>query len=132
MSRQTSGAFLLKYLGIPYEDFDCYELIKLFYEKEFGVEIIDLQYQDPSERKLGQMTEISQLVETVKEDYFKKVTEPKFGDIILLRIWGMPAHVGIYIGKGRFLHTSKTTGSCVEKLSKWQNKILGYYEYDKA
>lgn len=38
-------------------------------------------------------------------------------------------HIGAYIGKGRFIHVTINTSVCVDRVSDWKHKIIGYYRY---
>ena len=49
------------------------------------------------------------------------------GDIILFETLRNGLHCGVYIGDGDFLHSTEITGSCIEKISSWQSKILAVY-----
>lgn len=121
MAQQIIQESLTNLIGLPYAAYDCYELVKFFYLKIFDYELQDYQYINPNDKK-----EISYLIDIKKQSY-KKITRPEFGDIILLRLDGLPAHLGIYIDKARFLHTTEKTGSCIDNLKTWKHKIIGYY-----
>lgn len=112
-------------IGLPYFAFDCWQLVKLFYHKVFQIELLRYEYKDPNDEN-----DISNLIDASKHSY-QKVSKPEFGDIILLRIHGLPAHVGIYLNEKQFLHTTKNTGSLIDSLPNWKNKIVGYYRYAK-
>lgn len=112
-------------IGLPYFAFDCWQLVKLFYHKIYGVELLRYSYEDPNDTE-----NISSIVNATKHEY-QLVEKPEFGDIILLRIHGVAAHVGIYLNENHFLHTTEKTGSIVDSLHLWKHKILGYYRYAK-
>ena len=124
MNHKTLGASLVKYIGIPYEKMDCYDLCKKFYKEEFGVELPDQHYIDNRDVK-----EMAEVVGSCKEE-FVKVSDPRFGDLVLLRVWGMPAHVGLYVNDKIILHTQEKIGSMLENISpRWVNRIEGYYRW---
>ena len=114
-------ASLISLIGLPYKAYDCYELVKFFYLKAYEIELQDYKYTDANIPG-----KISYLIDAEKQSY-KKVTRPEFGDIILFRIEGFPAHLGVYIDDSNFLHTTEGTGSCIDKLQTWKHKIVGYY-----
>ena len=64
-----------------------------------------------------------------QEDDWIHLDEPRVGCLVLLRLTpGLWAnHVGIYIGNGRFLHAYLPTGVCIDRLRRWQSRIVGYY-----
>lgn len=135
MNQHFTQEFFKKYLNIPYKELDCFELVKRFYSQEFSVEISNDFYPTPKNKKIDEIIDIrdnyNNLVKEQKKK-FKKVDTPSYGDIVLIRSWGIPAHVGIYIDEGKFLHTQEKTGSVIEKVSLWNKRILGYYSYDKT
>lgn len=122
------------YLSLTYSAYDCYDLLKHFYSREFGIELISNDYLSPKDIDLDTVIKCkgsySHLVDTQKES-FTKVDSPRYGDVLLFNSWGIPAHVGIYIDRDYFLHTQKKSGACVERITTWQKRLLGYYRYDK-
>ena len=39
------------------------------------------------------------------------------------------AHVGVYVGDGRILHTTEGTGAVLSKITTLQRRIVGFYRY---
>lgn len=113
-------------IGLPYEEKDCYQLAVLFYQKVFTVRLIGYLYNDPMDRH-----EIAGVISMHHKD-FLRVSKPEFGDMILINILGLPAHIGIYLGEGKFLHTSKKLGSHIDRIANWEKRIEGYYSHDKG
>jgi len=58
------------------------------------------------------------------------VTKPDVHALMVIRIKNIESHVGVYLGEGLFLHTTKTTGSVIDRISRWSKMIEGYYIYD--
>jgi cell wall-associated NlpC family hydrolase len=123
---QFIQASLSNYVGLSYKEYDCYQLLVKIYKELLNIDLPDHIYQDPFN-----FTHISQVVNTNVPQYIE-VQNPKPGDIILLRVFGVPSHLGIYINAHKFLHTTKQTGSVIERLDKWEKRILGYYTYDNS
>lgn len=113
-----------EFIGLPYDEYDCFKLTRLVYKKINNLDLPEHFYSDPLDH-----FHVSQVVSLHKWRY-KKVQKPKLGDIILLRVYGVPSHLGIYIDQNRFLHTQKQTGSIVDRLDKWEKRIVGFYRYD--
>jgi len=111
-------------IGIPYEEMDCWAIVREFHRLYKGVEISRYIYNDPCDHD-----EIKVIVSNEKPNYLK-VVNPKLGDIILIRVFGAAAHLGIYLNENQFLHTQKGTGSIVDKIEKWKPRIMGYYRHD--
>lgn len=58
------------------------------------------------------------------------VREPEEGDILAMNLTGRAAdHVGVYIGGGKFLHSTEYAGVCVEHLERYRRRIVGIYRY---
>jgi len=117
-----------KYVGIPYkprgrtkEGLDCYGLaICLF--KERGIELPDPFYPDTETSTNKKVME--SLESTIPNT---KIDKPEPWCIIEFLIKGEPSHIGIYLGRGEFIHSSCSTGVVVDKLYRWEKKVKGYY-----
>lgn len=122
--------FLLRYIGVPYYTFDCWDITKLFYLEILDIDFgLMLDYGTPANDKTYRK-KISKVIEMQKSK-FVKVDTLEFGDIILFNILGITAHVGVYIGDKKFLHSIREVGCAVESLKKWERKIEGYYRWPK-
>ena len=113
-------------IGIPYEKINCWELCQKFYAQVFSVELQD--YFDP--RYTENKNYVNSLIRTNESD-FVKVRSPEFGDLITIKIKGVECHIAIFLGNGLMLHTSKGTGSVIDRISRWNNMIVGYYSIKK-
>jgi cell wall-associated NlpC family hydrolase len=109
-------------LGVPYEDKNCWDIVLDFYSLVFGI-TLDKFYEEAPDRKVA-----GQLVET-NLDKFQLVApeDRQFGDIILVRVFGVDCHTAVYLGKGEMLHTLEKTGCVVDKTLRWKHLIVGYY-----
>jgi cell wall-associated NlpC family hydrolase len=117
---------LSKYIGRSYNTYNCFDCAKHFYHDELGLDLKN--YFDGAivpDRK-----EIECLVITNKGD-FVKVDKPEFGDIIVIRLYGYASHIGIYVGEGRFLHSLRDVGSCIDVLSRYEKMVEGYYRHQE-
>lgn len=38
-------------------------------------------------------------------------------------------HIGVYIGRGKMLHTTINRAVVVDRIESWKHKIIGYYQY---
>lgn len=121
---QIFQEFSHKYVGLPYASYDCYELVRLFYRDILGEDFDVYNYNDSMN-----FEETANIINSVKHGY-KKVTEPKFGDIILVMQHGLPSHLGIFINDVYFLHTTKKTGCILDRIAVYQYKIEGIYRHD--
>ena len=116
-------------IGVPFVDggrdakkgLDCWGLVKETFRRQ-GYEVPDYNIS---------AVEAADIAGTMKkqEDDWIHLDEPCVGCLVLLRLTpGLWAnHVGIYVGDGRFLHAYLPTGVCIDRLRRWQSRIVGYY-----
>lgn len=114
-----------KFIGVPYDKYDCWGIVKMFYSEIMGIDIKLLNFSNEFSNK-----EINDIVAIEKNNYIK-VKNPEFGDIIVLNMFGFAAHIGIYLYDNRFLHTSKKTDSIIDLLPRWEKRIEGFYRWQK-
>ena len=100
---------------------NCWDLSVKFYSSVLGVSLEGIYSGDTPSR-----SETRDLIYS-NVGKFSKVTDPFFGDIILLKLYGIESHIAVYLGGGKMLHTSKLTGSVVERVEKWEHLIVGYF-----
>ncbi|WP_321991536.1 NlpC/P60 family protein [Marispirochaeta aestuarii] len=121
---------ITKYIQIPYKDrgrdeqgVDCYGLVRLFYQNEYGIDLPELNYYS-AELDNRQLIDASK--PTLKAE---EVLDPEQGDIVLIALGMDPSHVGIYLDGGFVLHTSAHYGTCCERIDGWRlrNRIRGIY-----
>lgn len=57
----------------------------------------------------------------------RRIEQP--GDSILLRVSGVPVHVGLVVSPGHMLHAYQGTNACVERYGSalWANRIEAFY-----
>ena len=127
---------LEKYVGIPWKingiDFDgcdCRGIIYLFYKNEYGILLHEFDNIDYK----GNRDSLKSLVH--QEDYYKnwsEVDNPKLGDVIVIRNFNIPAHLGLVVSKGRMLHAYTDIPSVIESYTSpiWKNKIDGIYRHE--
>ena len=100
------------------EGFDCYGLV-IEVLKRNGIEIPDIYYS------------------SLKEDdskweyfnsYFEKVEKPEINCIVeISSLSQRRGHMAVYIGEGYIIHSLIKTGVVIEKLSRYEHRIEGYY-----
>lgn len=105
---------LISYLKIPYKHLgrdrkgcDCLGLVKLFYLQEFKIELPE--YTDYEIN--WYLSDALRVTKSYKRFGFEKVTNPEYGDILLLNQSGYPKHLGVVINDGCVLHTTDS-GTC--------------------
>ena len=114
------------YIGTPFEQLDCYALVREIYKTEHGINLLDpsLKYDDNVRIYHRFSYEVSKNWQRC---------QAKKGAVVAIR-YNMQhprfvTHFGYCINEFSFIHTTKETGAIVEKLSNIQNLIEGFYEY---
>lgn len=120
---QTNFPDYSNLVGIPYSQKDCFEIVRDFYKQVFGMDL-KRYYEEPGKDPFAARDLIySSMGDFVQIDPKDK----KFGDIVLLKIQNIECHIGIYIGGNQLFHSSKISGSVIDRLSRWKPAISGYY-----
>ncbi len=112
-------------IGKPFEigargpdKYDCYGLLVEVF-KRAGSIVPD--YESPSDGKIIAIM-MSKEIELWEETHL----EP--GAALLFRIPGS-THVGVYLGNDKFIHSWQECGVLIERLTNWQQRLIGVYRY---
>jgi len=121
-------------LGIPYSEYDCWGICKKFYSEVLGIDLLAWFDYENNTHEVGskKWAVASNYFIQDYRNFFTKVRTPEFGDLVLLKLYGIPAHIGVFIGDGKFLHTSINNGSHIDRLSRWGELVEGFYRYAKS
>lgn len=114
---------LRRYIGRPYEQYNCFDLVKEFYRDKFNLELKNYFEGPVPNRK-----DVESLIVTNKGD-FVRVEKPQFGDIVVIRLFGLECHIGVVIESGKFLHSARNVGSILDRLERYNKMIAGYYRH---
>jgi cell wall-associated NlpC family hydrolase len=121
MAHQITPAYF-NLIGTPYERLDCWGIVREFYKLVFNLELKQYYEEVPETRDMAK-----NIVYASMKD-FEEVTGPRqFGDIFLIRLFGIESHIAVYLGNGTMLHTSKHSGCLIEKTARWERLIVGTY-----
>jgi len=108
---------------------DCWGLIIVLYQHYFNVKLPD--YSNITLPSLDDCENTSHKLEEklLEQSMFEEVEEPKFGDVVILKVLGYPIHIGFVLDSKRMIHTGRSHGVTIEKFTekKWINKIVGFY-----
>lgn len=110
-----------KLIGVPYEKLDCWGIVVEFYKIVFNKTLKSYYDEVPKSRDIARS-----LVYSSMKD-FEEVTDRKFGDIILIKLYGVESHIAVYLGSGKILHTSEHSGCIIENIARWEKLIVGFY-----
>lgn len=113
-----------QYIGRPYEKANCLDIAREFYMREFQIEIKQY-YEGPTPGP----KDVEALIVSNKGEFVAVSDEPQFGDLVVIRLYGVECHLGIFIQKGKFLHSIKTAGSVLDNLTKYEKMIVGFYRH---
>ncbi len=99
--------------------------------KEFYADVYKLELKNYFEGPVPNRKELESLVITNKGD-FEEVKTPQFGDIVVIKVFGYASHIGVCIGGGKFLHTLRNTGSCMDTLHRFRKMTEGFYRHRES
>lgn len=116
-----------KYVGLPFETYNCWQLICLVYKNEFDKQIptYENEYKDALDRKNIDTIYTRELAVWIK------AKTPQIPDVIVCRVKGQPWHAGIVVSPNEMLHTQRYINAVVERYDgyTWKNRIIGSYRY---
>lgn len=115
---------LKKYIGKEYEKYNCFDLVKEFYLDHYNIDIRNYFEGGP----VPERDVVASLIVSNKGDFVEE-TKPQFGDIVVIKLYGIECHIGVVIDGGMFLHSTRGAGSSADRLSKYKNLIAGYYRH---
>lgn len=117
------------YIGLPYrhngrgpEAFDCWGLVRLVLQLQFGIEVPSYDWLSPEQCTTSKdLRVVASLMDEYRKDWIdlgKSQVGIVEGDIALLLRFGMPCHVGIICGKDWMLHTEFGVDAVTSRISK--------------
>lgn len=137
-----------RYIGVPYRnrgsDFDgcdCQGLVDLVWREERGWPPLD--YAGSGWPSLaGSMHDMHARLQMMKAHAqacaarYAGLTpgEERELDVVVLRVHGVPCHVGVVLTPGQMLHIEKGTDCVVETYRglHWSRRIVGFYRHGHA
>jgi len=113
-----------KWRGSSYDGVDCWGLCQLYY-KMVGRRLPDILELYLEKKECLSMGHVKENI----RHKFSKVEEPVKGDICLFNIQGLPVHVGIYIDKLTFLHSTEGSTSSICRFTdpKYKTKLDSFW-----
>lgn len=117
-----------KYIGKPYEKYNCLDLVKEFYKDNFDIKLSNY-FEGP---QVPSSEEVEALIISNKGSFCTVLGEPEFGDIVSIKLYGIECHIGVCLGDGKFLHSTKKIGSNMDTLSRYSSMIAGYYRHKET
>lgn len=136
---QPVPAWAAPYIGLPYADkgrdragCDCWGGVRLVLREVFGLALPD--YAD-CYTTADDSRSVAAAVTAGLEHDWRPVTEPRAGDLLILKIGGRPWHAALMVTADRFLHWMPPgphgvqSFSCIERLDspRWAKRIDGFW-----
>lgn len=124
------------YISIPFkergrtrEGADCWGLQRIVYQEKLNINLPDYSdlYSDIKDKvALPSIIEM----ESANWQKIEPGNERPF-DAIILRMRGLPMHVGLVVRKDYMLHCSEGVGTSFESYtnSKWKTRVIGFCRY---
>ena len=122
-----------EYLGIEFVDhsMDCWGLVRKIYAEKLKIELPT--YGDGYEN-VGDEAGVSTMVMEGLAKHFTEVTEPERFDLVVIRINGLPRHLGMAVNNTHFIHCPEPVMgrggySAMERFADplWHKRIVGFY-----
>lgn len=125
------------YIGIPFlthgrtrEGLDCWGLVRLVYHERFGIDLPSLAegYADATLDRSG----VCSLVEAERPAWILVTPgEEQPGDVVLLRLRGLPVHVGVVTRPGWMLHVTAGVETTEERFDDglWKLRVAGVFRH---
>lgn len=115
------------YIGIPFEQMDCYALVRDIYKTQHNIDLVDPKIRFDENFKIFMNFALE-----ISKNWVK--TQPQRGAVIALKYDinhpSIVTHFGYCIDDKRFIHTLKETGAIVEDISKYKTMTEGFYSYE--
>ena len=128
-----------RFVGIPYvphgrayEGADCWGIVYLYYRDILGRPIPS--YVAEMQDRAFRPREIGPLIDAERELHWEQASEPKTGDVVLMRNGRHHNHIGIYLDRGKTLHSEGPGPSTIERLDALhlRNRIVGYFRMSEC
>ena len=104
-----------KYIGLSYDELDCWALVRAIYKNEYNIEIPKLPIETQEAHNWN-------LIELNAEEE---------GDLLVFRVDELKRHVGIVIADGRMIHSDNDAGVVVERYlgTMWKCRLSKIYRH---
>jgi cell wall-associated NlpC family hydrolase len=124
-----------QYIGIPFAEkgrdatgLDCWGLVKLVYEKELGVELpgYEWAYHTTQDKDA-----IGNEIAMERVAGWREVETPAPFDLVILRMQGVPMHVGVVTSAPSMIHSARGVNVALERYDsmRWKNRVNGYVRH---
>jgi hypothetical protein len=118
-----------KYIGIPFEEMNCWQFICYYFKNELNIKLPC--YQDKYKNAEDKESITKLYSQELASKIWPEIKMPIYPDIAVFKIDGYLWHAGIVLGNNYMLHTQKFCNSVIEKYTnlRWKNRLYGFYRY---
>ena len=112
--------------------FDCWGFVRHVQREQFGVDDLpDLSEEYGSAEDHDSVAEVVSQYERALASSWHPVTDPRPGDIVVVKIAGRPWHCGVAVGGDWMMHILKGVNVGLEHFTRepWRNRIEGFYRH---
>jgi cell wall-associated NlpC family hydrolase len=125
-----------KYTSIPFkahgrdrDGVDCWGLVWMIYKNELNIKLprYDKEYSDPDDYR-----EVAALVAGEKSTWVEVPKgEERPGDVLLLKLLGVPCHVATVMENGYMIHIMNRINAVSERydVTRWAKRVEGIFRY---
>ena len=102
------------YVGLPYDEVNCWDLVKKVYKEVYDVEISGIREQG----------------DLIKTGFWCEVTDEfQTGDILLFKQSHVKRHVGILLNHEYMLHADQRCGTIIDRwvAGNWETRLDSIY-----
>lgn len=118
---------LADYIGVPFEQLDCYALVRDIYKTQHNINLVDPNIRHDENYKI-----FANFAVEISSNWVK--CKPKKGAVVALKYHPLHpkivTHFGYCIDDKKFIHTLEETGAILEDLKKYAHIIEGFYAYE--
>ena len=128
-------AWAAEYVGLPFrphgrgpEGYDCWGLVRRVLADRWGVEppSYDERYATVTDPRIAETVE-------AEARAWRRVhpAHARPGDVVVLRVRGLPLHTGVLVAPPAFLHVMEGVDSVIDRLDRphWARRIVGVYRH---
>ena len=125
-----------RYIGLPFRDhgrdrsgLDCWGLVRLVLSGQFGIAMPSLAAAYEHTLALDDISSV--IAREIPHWQEIAAGQERCGDVIVLRLHGLPLHVGVVLGDAQMLHVEARIDSAIESYAglRWKDRIHGFYRH---
>lgn len=148
VDRAQIPGWVAPYIGLPFRahgrdrrGVDCWGLARLVLQERHGLDLPSYAagYEGAG---VADLDDIARLIDGHRRDWIPIAEAPdrksaaalgaeRGGDVLLLRLWGRPSHVGVVVAPGWMLHVEEKLDSATEIYDGpvWRHRVAGVYRH---